>query len=102
MLHERFADEDGAGPALRHARDIGGRMDAALGDEQSWGLGSGVWGLAISQREPDERKVRNGFAATKEYRACGESNPALRNSTRQPTPSSRSMSDSGVCVVMIS
>ena len=40
----------------------------------------------ISQREPKERNVRNGRAATREYRADGESKEDVRNKTT-PFPS---------------
>src|SRR5439155_19159520 len=50
-----------------------------------------------SQRDPTERKVRNGRAATNEYRACGEANSALRNSTTPGSPFSCSTSVSGEC-----
>src|SRR5438445_10969561 len=55
-----------------------------------------------SQRAPAERKVRNGRAATNEYRACGESNNALRNSTTPGSPFSCSTSVSGECSETVS
>jgi hypothetical protein len=67
-----------------------------------WGLASGVWGLEISQREPKVRKVRNGRAATKEYRADGESNDDVRSRTTHGSPRRHSTSDSGVWPVAIS
>ena len=60
-----------------------------------------AWGVS-SQREPNERNVRNGCAVTNEYRAEDESNNALRSSTTPGSPRNRSTSDSGVCDVKIS
>ena len=48
------------------------------------------------------RNVKNGRAATKEYRACGGSNRALRSRTSPVSPRNRPASDSGVCAVWIS
>jgi hypothetical protein len=56
----------------------------------------------ISQREPKERNVRNGRAATKEYRAWGESNADVRSKTTPFSLRKFSASDSGVWVVVIS
>jgi hypothetical protein len=56
----------------------------------------------ISQPDPSERKVRNGSAATSEYRADGESNAEVRSNTTPARPHNASTSDSGVCVVAVS
>jgi len=56
----------------------------------------------ISQREPLERKVRNGFTVTNEYRAEGESNEDVRNTTRPVSPRRLWASESGVWAVVIS
>ena len=52
-----------------------------------------------SHREPKLQNVRNGFAVTKEYRADGKSNCAVRSKTMPAAPNRFSTSDSGVCAV---
>ena len=56
LTHERLADEEDAGADLVQAREVGGRIETALGDEQA--IRGHAWGERLGDRQIDLERLQ--------------------------------------------